>query len=354
MQPFSIHNERCRITDVPGECPIERIATSRDVAKLAKVSQATVSRVLSGSTQVTPKTRQRVLAAAETLGYYVNETARSMRTQRSKSIGIILPSLINPFYAETAHTIYKHAKQSGWSTLIELTLNNPALNRGVVNDLIARRVEGLLLASVSAQNPYVETYFRDPVVPCVMYNRRLSQDIGNWVVLDNRKGARQATEYLLSQGHRDILFLSGDLAYSTAIERLEGYQDTMHQRNLRPRVIYGNFEYAQGYALVRETLDTLARERKLPTAIFAANDLMAFAAIDAMTDKEIRAKADIAVIGFDDISMSSRRGINLTTVSQRRDVMAKATLDALFQLIDQPHLVVRQLIEPQLIIRDTA
>lgn len=336
------------------ECPIERIATSRDVAKLAQVSQTTVSRVLSGHTHVSPATRQRVMQAAESLGYYVNETARSMRTQKSKSIGLVIPSLMNPFYAEIAHTIYKYAKQIGRSTLIELTLNNPALNRSAVNDLITRRVEGLLLASVSSQNPYIESYCREPVVPCVMYNRRLSQDIGNWVVLDNRQGARQATEYLIDQGHQKILFLAGDLAYSTAIDRLNGYRDTMRENDLEPSVIYGQFEYAQAYQIVTETLNQSTTTSRYPTAIFAANDLMAFAAIDAMTDKHIQPKSDIAVIGFDNISMASHRGINLTTVSQRQEVMARAAVDGLFRLIDQPDLVVRQLIEPLLIIRDTA
>ena len=327
------------------------IATSRDVAKLARVSQSTVSRVLSGTGKVSEATRQRVVEAAESLGYYANEAARRMRTKRSDSIGVVLPSLNNPFYAETAHTLYDRAKQVGRIPLIALTLNNPAANQTIMKDLIGRRVEGLLLASISAHDAYMQAYCADPVVPYVMYNRRLVQGLGNWVVVDNKLGAIEATNYLLGQGHRKILFVSGDVTYSTAFHRLAGYREAMDRANLEPVVVYGNFDYARTYEVMQYVLDAPGRR---PTAVFAANDLMALSVLDALSHRGIRPKTDIAVVGFDDISWSSLHGINLTTMSQRQDIMIQTALDGLVGLIEGSLSTVRHLIKPTLIVRGTA
>lgn len=332
---------------------MKRLATSRDVAKLAGVSQATVSRALSGGGNVSPETTERVLRAAESLGYVVNETARSVRTKRSGSIGVVLPSLVNPFYAETAHAIYDGARQAGRRTLIELTLNNAQQNRDVVMDLVKRRVDGLLLASVAAQDAFMKEYLKNPVVPSVMYNRKLTEDIGNWVVLDNKYGASQAVKYLLLQGHQRILFISGDILYSTGIDRLAGYLAAIEEAGHEPFVVYGNYDYIQSYEAVGHVLDE-GRGHELPTAILAANDVMAVAAIDALTDRGLKPKSDVAVIGFDDISMASHRGIRLTTVSQNQEIMVRIALEGLFRLIEGTVQVVRRVIPPELIIRNTA
>ncbi|NMP23841.1 LacI family DNA-binding transcriptional regulator [Sulfobacillus harzensis] len=327
------------------------IPTSRDVAKLACVSQSTVSRVVSGKGNVSEETRRRVLEAAESLGYYVNEAARRMRTRRSRSIGIVLPSLYNPFYAESAHALYARAKQAGRIPLIQLTLNDPRSNQTIVKDLLGHRVEGLLMASTSSHDAYMRAYCADPVVPYVMYNRRLADGAGNWVVVDNKLGAVEVTNYLLARGHRDILFISGDTTYSTALDRLAGYREAMAEANLAPSIVHGNFDYGQTYQVMQRVLDN---PEKRPSAIFAANDQMAFAVLDSLTHYGIHPKTDIAVVGFDDISWSSLRGIDLTTMSQRQDLMIQTALDGLLGLIDGSVSTVRQIIKPELVIRGTA
>ncbi len=329
-----------------------RMTTSRDVARLARVSQSTVSRVLSGKGNVRQETSERVMTAAQRLGYYVNETARSMKTKKSKSIGVVLPSLLNPFFSETAHSVYTYTKEHDRTMLIELTMDNPRAHQAVVKDLIGRRVEGLLLGAVSTGDTFMEEYCQHPVVPSVMYNRRLSKDIGNWVVSDNKLGSIMATTYLLTQGHRDILYVSGDMAYSTAVDRLMGYKFAMDNAGKKPRVVCGNYDYVQTFEVVGNVLD--AEHFRQPTAIFAGNDLMALAVIGALTNRNLGPKSDIAVIGFDNISWPARRDINLTTISQRQDLMLKTALEGLFDLINGRTHTVRTVIKPELIIRGTA
>lgn len=331
---------------------MKKIATSRDVAKLAGVSQSTVSRVLSGKRNVSLDARKRVTEAAESLGYYVNQAARLMRTNHTGSIGIVVPSLNNPFYAETAHLVYAHARQRGRVPLLQVTLNDPTATQGIVRDLIGRRIEGLLMASVGAYDPFMRAYCEKPVVPYVMYNRRLSGAEGNWVVMNNFHGANQATEYLISLGHHHILHIAGDMTYSTAIDRLNGYHAAMQIANLTPDVVNGNYDYDTAYEMMSRILDRGSQRR--PTAVFCANDVMGVAVVDVLWAHQIHPGKDIAVIGYDNTSLSSFRSINLTTVSQQQDVMIPRALEGLWALIEGRTTIVQSLIEPKLIIRGTA
>ena len=334
---------------------LPRRVTARDVARVAGVSQATVSRVLNNSSRVSSQVRERVCKAIAALGYHPDEVARSLVSRRSRTIGLIVADITNPFYAETARVIATTAQMRGYSVFLCNTDNDPKLEREYLQVVLRRRVDGIIFGSVrlgdSAVRELIESRF-----PVVMYNRYLGPSVGNYVVVDNRQGAYSATVHLIHLGHRNIAFLGGPDEFSTARERREGFlaalQDCgvpVRQEWVRSGMFRSQVAYQEAFGLLS------AKER--PTAIFAGNDLMAFGVLEAAAHCNLRVPEDLSVVGFDDIEMASHQALGLSTVSQERQRMAEMAVRSLIDLIEgraappiqvvlRPSLVLRRTIAP--------
>jgi LacI family transcriptional regulator len=331
----------------------QRSPTIRDVARRAGVSAATVSRVLNDAPGVRTDRRLAVRRAARQLGFVPHGIARSLARGRTGTLGLIVADLTNPFYAETAKAITDAARGRGYSVILCNTDNLPRLQAEQIDRLRRQRVDGVLLGSVHLRDPAVERLVREGF-PCVMFNRRLASARGNWVVLDNARGAEEATRHFLALGHRRIGFVAGPADFSTATERLEGYRRALAKAGVErdPQLVrQGHFRPDLAY---QAALDLL-RDHDRPTAILAGNDVTALAVLDAAADLGLSVPEDLALCGFDDTSLSRRREIGLTTVAQQKDEMGRLAVGYLLEFIEDPERFrrhpVHHVLPPTLVIR---
>jgi len=331
--------------------PFAKALTIKDIARRCRVSPATVSRVLNGFAHVRADTRARVKQEIRRVGYRRNGVARSLVLMRTRTLGLVLSDITNPFYAEIARGIEDQATRYGYTTVLCSTDNLPKRQREYIQILLERRVDGLILGSVRLREPEVEALAQGEGFPVVLVNRRLRSSRVDCVVVDNSGGARQLVEHLIRLGHRQIAHIRGPQQFSTGYDRFRGYRDTLRAHGLPydPRlVVAGAFRYADGRAAAHRLLAGPIR----PTAIFAANDLLALGALEALAEAGVRVPQEMAVVGFDDVEPSSYRAIGLTTMSQRIADMARLAVDLLVERIERGRRDPRQIVLPsQLVVR---
>lgn len=327
------------------------IPTIRQVAEAARVSVATVSRVVSGSPhRVSQATRDRVLAAAARLRYQPNLVARGLKKRVTHTIGLIVPDISNPFFPAIARGIEDVANRAGLAVLLCNTYEDLAKERAYLALLRKRMVDGLIFATVGANTAHLRMLRREGV-PVVLVARAPDRVRIDAVLVDNRRGARQATEHLLRLGHRRIAFIGGPAALPVARERLAGYRDALAAGGIRASralVCDGGFRAEGGRAAVAALIS-----RRVPfTAIVAGNDLMAIGAMEELRRRGRRLPRDVAVVGFDDITFASLVEPPLTTVAQPKYRMGCLAMERMLELLNGGTSTPRRLVlEPRLIIR---
>lgn len=345
----SMHAVAASVVD--GVNPLRVLAS--DVARRAGVSQSTVSRVLNGFPHVKEATRERVLRAVRELQYQPDEVARSMATARTYSLGLVLANITNPFYAEVAQAIVDEARYKGYQVILYHTSDDPGVQKESIDTLLRRRVDGILIASARWNDPDVARLL-DRGYALVLLNRRTQHEGVSWVLLNNQLGGYLATEHLVHLGHRRIGYIGGPTEISTARERFAGYKDALlhHDIPLDERIICtGTFGASHASTAVRDML--LARP--IPTAIFAANDLLALAAMEALLERGYRIPEDISLVGFDDIDIAGHRAIQLTTVTQRKGEMGRKAVEILLNQLEHPADAPKHVyLQPELIVRRTS
>jgi len=327
--------------------------TIKQIAKLAGVSTATVSRVINSKSGVAMKTQRKVKKIIRRYRYKPNSTARSLVTKRSNSIGLLLSDITNPAYAEIVNVIEREAMKSGYVVIFFSTGNDPKLQKCGIDFLREKQVDAMIFASVFLHDPAVEKLTGEGF-PFVLINRRLEHDIADYVVMDDVLGGYKATEHLIKLGHRRIGMISGPISYSTGSERLEGYRKALHEHNIpvdRKLIKMGDFRKDSGYRAAKQFIRITPR----PTAIFAANDYMAIGAFEAILDDGLRVPEDIAIVGHDDVEWASFGGIRLTTVRGDKLEMGKRAVQLLMKKLkhENTNNLCHIVLEPKLIIRDS-
>jgi LacI family transcriptional regulator len=329
--------------------------TVTDVAHAARVSRATVSRVLNRYPHVRPAVRARVERAMQALGYRPDEVARSLARRETRTLGLVVADITNPFYAETARAIVETARDHGYNVVLCNTDNRPALQEEYVEVLRQRRVDGIILGSVFLADPVAEGLIAAGY-PCLMFNRRLRARRGNFIVLDNVRASRDLTRHLLGLGHRRIGFVGGLRNVSTAADRLRGYRMAVRAAGFPEDaglVRSGSFA-AEGARLAAGGLLKLDDR---PTAIVAGNDLMALGAIRAAGEAGLQVPGGVAVVGFDDIEIAGHPAIQLTTMAQQKAEMGRLAALGMLDIIRDPRrfarLPLQQVLAPTLIVRRT-
>lgn len=303
--------------------------TLLEVAKRSGVSQATVSRVLNGNSAVDDRTRRRVESAVRELKYSKRRPPRDGRTVELTTVGLIVPDLSNPFFPTLIKGIENVSKMYDVGLVLCDSENSVDLETRLLQTLLGRRIDGLLFVPVSDRNPYV-TELIDRSFPMVFVDRQFNDPRINSLTAANEHGAYQAIQYLVSLGHRKILYIGGQPDLTTERDRLLGYRQALEESGIAfsgERVIRGNYAWADAKTA---TAGAIAKGVEF-TAIFSANDVMAFGAIQALEGKGIRVPEDVSVLGFDDIPFSGL--LNLTTVSQHPYDMGMGAMTMLIHLL---------------------
>ncbi len=310
------------------------MATIYDVARAAGVGPSTVSYALSGKGTIAEATRAKILQLAEDLGYRPNLVARSLITQHTHTIGLILPKISNPFYGEVAQAVERRAHGAGYRVCVANTDGDARLGDTLLEDLAARQADGVIAMSGGLSLACIRAVIDAglPVVSC-MWNE-VDSDAPAPVDIDFGAGGRVAVQYLLDLGHRDIgLIVEGRADAQPAHHlRIAGYRDALIAADIQPddllmRLGDGSVESGKVAAL-----DLLALPQP-PTAIFATNDLMALGVLAAAWERGYRVPLDLSVVGFDDIVPAAYVTPPLTTVRIDRIAFMDAATDYLLAMI---------------------
>ena len=326
--------------------------TIYDVAREAGVSYSTVSRTLTGYEFVKVSTREKVLRAAEKLGYVPNQQARSLAGGRSNMIGVLVPALNNSYITEILRGIDEELSNSDYNLLLYTTHRRHGKESTYAATITNSGAEGLLLVVPLIPASYLSA-LRDQDFPYVLIDQSDPTAESATVNTTNWQGAYEATAYLIALGHRRIGFVGGLAGLNSAAERLRGYRDALvaHDIPLESALIVdGGFTEQGGFDAAQKLLAL----PDLPGAIFASNDLSATGVIEATRQRGLRVPQDISVIGFDDIPQASLIYPKLTTVRQPLDQMGREAVALLLEQIEQPGGEKRQvMLETTLIIRES-
>ena len=325
-----------------------------DVAKLANVSQSTVSRVLNNYPYIKPETKQKVLNAIKELGFSPNEIARGLANNKTNTIGLIIENISNSFYSETAHIILREARKYNYEVIIIDSESDKENFKKSIDSLMAKRVDGIIVASTRMTNDIIVNLI-DKNFPIITYNRRIYKDgYNSHVVLDNFLGANMAIEHLVKLNHKRIAYISGPLRYSTFYDRLQGFLSSINTYNLEvdEEIMYmDKLEYKKVYDFAKKLMNS----DNPPTAYFSSTDNMALAVMEAAVSEGLKIPEDISVIGCDDIDISGNSFIQLTTIAQQKERMATLTIEKLMKKISDKsnEEKVDIVIKPQLKLRKT-
>lgn len=305
--------------------------TSKDIARRLKISQSTVSRALRGDPRVAPETMARVLEAARQMNYTPNLAARTLITRKTATVGVVVSDITNPFYPELLEILHNEFALGGYRTILFNERTDARLERHVAELVDGAAVDGLVYVSASLGMPLPGTGTRS--IPVVLVNRYLDSADVDTVVSDNRRGGRLVAEAMVELGHQRIALIAGPGNTTTSRDREHGFREQLDASGVRfdetlRRV--GQFSHHSGY---QWCLDLLAAEAG-PTALFAANDLIAFGALDAARRVGVRVPAELSIVGFDDIDMAGWEGFNLTTVRQPLPEMGRAAAKLLMERIE--------------------
>ncbi|KQQ05688.1 MULTISPECIES: LacI family DNA-binding transcriptional regulator [unclassified Rathayibacter] len=308
--------------------------TLHDVARAAEVSIKTVSNVINDYPYIRPETRARVEAAIAELGYRPNLSARSLRRGRTGVIGLALPELSLPYFAELADSVMRAADQRGLTVLIEQTQGDPARERSVLTSARRQLTDGLLFSPLGlgiADEPELALDY-----PLVLLGERIFSDRVDHVTMQNVAAARAATAHLIARGRRRILALGaheGERVGSAPL-RTQGYREALEAAGLSfdEHLVgaSGPWHRANGAAAMRRVLDSGV----VFDAVFAFNDTLALGAIRALQDAGLRVPVDVAVMGFDDIDESAYSVPSLSSIAPGRDEIAQSAVDVLKARID--------------------
>ena len=329
-----------------------RKITLLDIAIKAGVSKATVSMVLNKKDgSISPATREKIIEITEELGYIPNSIARSLSTNKSGTIGIVLPDIINPFFSQMARAIEDEATALKYNVIFCNTDNNSEKEEMYIKLLISKLVDGVILISGGKSLKNI-SLLKANHVPFVLVDRYIEgyeEELG--VYCKNKEGTIEGLKYLYDKGKRNIAFVNGTTKYYTFKDRVKGYVDFMTEYNIyNPKyVIEGDISLKGGMDATEMILNSL----KAVDAIFYSNDIMAMGGIKVLTRKGYKVQQDIAVMGYDNIQMAEFIEPELTTVAQPIYEMGKASCSLLVDHINGKIEEKQIIFTPKLIIRGT-
>jgi LacI family transcriptional regulator len=324
----------------------------RDIAKLAGVSSATVSRVINESATVRPVTADRVRRVIAELKFFPNSSATTLKRGNSSTYGLIIPDITNPFFPELIRSFEKILVENNREMLMATTDFHPSRIQQSVRRMLVRKVDGVALVASEIETESIESLIHNRV-PLVTMDRRITGPGLSDVLINNTSGIDQAIKHLMDLGHREIGFIGGTVGPTISDHRAQAFIKSMKKHDLTPRPEFmraGNYRIPGGEAAMAELLHFSIR----PTAILTANDLTAIGALRAIHHLGLTVPGDFSVIGFDDIELSDILHPPLTTLHLSRQEFAEIFFQALEKLREQPHVAGHQYsIKTSLIVRES-
>jgi LacI family transcriptional regulator len=325
--------------------------TLHDVAREARVSIKTVSRVVNGELTVSAETAARVREAIDRLGYRPNQLARSLQGRRSRTIGLMIADISNPFYAGCVKAVEEMARERGYAVILCASDEDAVIEREYVGLLTQRRIDGLLLVPAADGHQYLKEE-QAAGLPIVTLDRPADGVLTDTVVVQNRVGTLKAIEHLIQvHGHRRIAFVgAGEHLYTTRM-RLQGYREALEVAGLEELCTNGAPNIASAARATRELIES----PEPPTAIFAVNNLITVGVLQALEQAGLRVPEDIALTGFDDFELAAVLHPRLTLVRQPAAELGRRAVGLLFDRLEgrQPLEPRRIVLETELIVRES-
>jgi LacI family transcriptional regulator len=331
-------------------------ASIRDVASRAGVSVGTVSNVLNRPGQVGERTRDRVLTAIEELGFVRNESARQLRAGSSRTVGLVVLDISNPFFTDVARGVEEAANAAGLAVILCNSDDRPAKEAAHLDVLAEQRVQGVLITPTAELSPALDV-LRSRGVPVVLVDRRATGPDQCAVAVDDVLGGRLAADHLLERGHRRIAFVGGSSGLPQVHERHEGVELAVLEASgsddaltvLSPEKL----TVAGGREAAEQIIGMPAARR--PTAAVCANDLIALGMLQEMVRHGVRVPDDFAIVGYDDIDFASAAAVPLSSVRKPRHELGRRAAELLLdEARGVDHLHQQLLFEPQLVVRESS
>ncbi|MEC4020093.1 LacI family DNA-binding transcriptional regulator [Streptomyces sp. H27-D2] len=304
----------------------------KDVAVRAGVSAATVSRVLNEHPAVRADTRSRVLVAVAELGYRPNAVARSLRTHQTRTLGLVISDVLNPFFTELARSVEDEARALGYSVIIGNADEQPDLQDHHVRTLLDRRIDGVLVSPTDGASPLMLDAARSGT-PMVFVDRWIPGVDVPVVRTDGRDAVRDLVAHLYALGHRRLAIIAGPAATTTGSERVDAFRDALREHGLPLPAKYigqGDFQADSGRRATARFLD-LAQP---PEVVFAADNLMALGAMDEIRARGLRVPDDVALAAFDDVPWFVHTDPPITAIAQPTGELGRVAVRALIDRVE--------------------
>lgn len=329
------------------------MATMKDIAKLAGVSTSTVSHVINKSRFVSEEISERVNKAARELNYRPSALARSLKVNRTKTIGMLVTTSTNPFFGEVVKGVERSCYQQGYNLILCNTEGDNERMRGSIDTLLQKRVDGLILMCSSLEGERIDVFEQYPDIPVVVMDWGPMLFTSDKIQDNSLRGGYLAAKHLIDSGHKEIGCITGPLVKHQAQMRYEGYKRALIEAQLSFHadwIIESDFECEGGY----EAFNRMYEKGPLPSSIFVCNDMMAMGVINAAHEKGIKIPEELSIIGYDDIHIAKFMTPSLTTIHQPKYRLGKAAVEALLNKVEgrETDAQVVQL-EPTLIERAT-
>jgi DNA-binding LacI/PurR family transcriptional regulator len=330
------------------------MAVIKDVAKLAGVSVGTVSKYLNNPHSLKSDTLQKVENAINELQYRPSPLARSMRTGKTNTISVVVPDIRNPFFAELYNSIRLASAAKGYTSILYTTEDDLEILKAYLMDVSSHQIDGLILCFVE-EDELVDSFIENiqDKVPIVLLNWNINNTKFNSICVDVYEGMLRSTNYLISLGHKNIAYIGGYEKNTISKEKYNGYIKAMEGSGLeiRPELVFrGDFSLKTGYSAARK----FSMHSLMPTALVAENDILAIGSIKYFLQSKVSIPDTIAVIGFDNIPLSSMYEPSLSTISLPIDQMGSAAINLLINKVEVPSSKNKQIIlKTTLVIRNS-
>jgi len=326
-------------------------ASIKDIARLAGVSHSTVSRALRNSPLVNPQTTKEIQGIARQLSYQPSAVARGLVTRKTRTIGVVVTTIADPFVSEVVIGIEFAANDAGYSVFLADSNADPVREKNVVHSFAERRVDGIVVTSSRVGALYTPL-LSQMNVPIVLINNQHPGQFVHSVMIDNVQGSREATTHLIRLGHRRIAYIGDQYGHQSDTERFGGYRQALDEAALPfvpELVVHGDSRPEEAIAVMNKLLALPSP----PTAVFCYNDMTALGVLRAVHMRGIRVPADISVVGFDDLFFVSYTQPQLTTVRQPMRKMGRMAMESLLKLMSGLPIGEAVLVPAELIVRES-
>ncbi|MCD6647377.1 substrate-binding domain-containing protein [Vibrio cholerae] len=329
------------------------MATMKDIARLAGVSTSTVSHVINKSRFVSDEIAERVNNAAQQLNYAPSALARSLKMNRTKTIGMLVTTSTNPFFGEVVKGVERSCYHQGYNLILCNTEGDNQRMKASINTLLQKRVDGLLLMCSTLEGERLDVFDRYPDIPIVVMDWGPILFASDKIQDNSLQGGYMAAKHLIECGHKEIGCITGPLIRHQAQMRYEGYKRALAEAGIAINpdwIVESDFECEGGY----QAFEKLYQRGKLPSALFVSNDMMAMGVIQAASQRGLRVPDDLSLIGYDDVHIAKFMTPALTTIHQPKYRLGKAAVDTLLYRLENPDTTAQVVqLEPTLVARNS-